>query len=397
MFVRANLAQLVVIWDWMVYAQVIPPMMRDLHLSYWQAGLPVTVLLSIMAVMQFVGGMLADRLPEPLLSVAALVAALVGSAVAWRAASLAALVWSRGLVGAGAGLSFIAGMRLAVRLYRGQQLSLAMGVFGSMVSMGILLSAAATPALEGLLGWRGVYALSASLTAALTLAYVVFDRRGLLPAMDPWPRQRGRVFSSLLEDARRLGDPTTWVAGFYHTASFGILLGLSSWLPALLTEAAGLGAQTAGRIMAAFAAVSVVGRMTGPAGSSLVGDRLHVGLSLLGLALSLEGLALVAGRASIWWLLVLVMTSGWLANHPFSTVMAGAAARDPEHAGAVLGALNVVALGMSMTLPVGFGWLKDMTNSFQASLVFFAAVAALGAGLSRFLSRGVRPAEVPVP
>ncbi len=393
MFPLANLAQLIIIFDWMLYAQVVPAVMRDLHLSYWQAGLPVTVLLLVMAVMQFAGGMLADRLPEPLLSFAALAFALAAGATAAVAHSLAPLVWSRAFNGVASGLSFIAGMRLASRLYIGRPLSLAMGVFGSMVNVGILLSAVTGPWLERALGWRGAFWLGAAVTGAVMVLYLVRGPRALRPSWDKRSRGDGNGSRSLRSDARRLVEPAVWVAGLCHTASFGILLALSSWFPALLTGGAHLGAAAAGRVMGLFALVGVVGRLSGPAAAARLGPRGHTALSLTGLALALLAVAAAAGRSSSWLLAGLVLLIGWMANYPFSTLQAGAAARDPEHAGAILGALNFIALGVAMTLPIGFGWLKDLTQSFHASVLFFAAVAAAGVGLSWFLPAAAGPPQ----
>lgn len=383
MFAVVNLAQLVIIFDWMIYASVVPSVMQDLHLSYWEAGLPITVLLAVMALMQFVGGSLADRYSEFLLSLVAMGAAVLGSAAAALAGSLTALILSRALNGVGSGLSFIAGMRMASRLYRGRSVALAMGVFGSMVNLGILLSAVAAVPLAGRFGWRGLFWVAAAGSLMIMALYPLVDRTALRP------RPRGSDAAvrpgSMLGELHRFLHPVTWIVGLAHCASFGLLLAMTNWFPTLLTGGAGLSPGYVSRIMGLFAAVGVAGRMSGGVIADRMGRRLHTALTQGLLGLVIAGFALPAQPAHPLRVTLLVLAVGWLANHPFSTLMSGAAASDPEHAGAVLGTLNMVALGVAMTLPVIFGWLIDQTHSFGAGLWFFAAAAWAGMLLSRFL------------
>ncbi|MHB9146156.1 MAG: MFS transporter [Symbiobacteriia bacterium] len=380
MYALVNVAQVLVIFNWMVYAAMVPSVMRDLHLSHWEAGLPITVLLAVMALMQFVGGALADRFPEGLISMTALASAVIAGVLAASSHSLALLVLSRAFNGLAAGLSFIAGMRLAARLFTGHRLAFNMGIFGSMVNVGILASSLVAPPLEVVLGWRGVFWVSAAAAAVVMALFPLVGGRTLMPG-----RQLAGPKFSLVRELPRLADRGTWVAALCHTASFGILLAASSWFPSLLTGILGITDSVVGRWMGAFALVGLVGRMSGANFAARLGARTHVAISLALLGVSLAAMAVFLAPGTAGLTLVLVLVVGGLSNQPFSTLMAEAATRDREHAGSALGALNMIALGGAMVLPVGFGWFKDWSGSFRPSLLFFAAVAWAGMLLSRYL------------
>ncbi len=243
---------------------------------------------------------------------------------------------------------------------------------------GVLLLGAGLSALlagltQGRLGWSAPGAVLPLAAGVLLLAgFVVSQRRGRSPMLDL------RLFRHRPFVAATIGALVTGVS----------IIGLMSYLPAMLQHAHGLGALATAALLAIWSGTSAV--VAQQAGRLPLGGRHQVAL---GLVLAAAGNLVLLGFAATWspvrmvvGLVVGGIGSG-LVNGALPRVAVGSV--PPDRAAMGSGANNTAryvgsALGVAMIVTIATG----ASNGPNLSLVVSAVVAATGAGVVLLLRDG---------
>lgn len=341
----------------------------DFQLTATEKGLLVAAPLLSGALLRLVVGPSSDRYGTKVTGAALLVCELVVLIGGWLAPPSYGQTLAVG-VGLGvAGASFAVALPLASRVYPLSHQGLAMGIAASANSGGVL-AAFFAPRLGHALGWQatfGAMAIPVLVTLALFLLLVrePSARAGRQPVA-PW-------WAGTLELLR---EPGTYFFCLLYAITFGGFVGLGSFLPIFLHDQYGLDSLDAGSVTALCV---LAGSLARPLGG-YAADRFG-GLRLLSLLFpALAALALGAGQFLPvgWEAIVLVLTVGTMGlgnGAVFQAVWHGFAKQIGTASG-VIGAAG--GLG-GFLLPAGLGALKDVTGSYRAGFVLFAAAAAAAA------------------
>lgn len=133
------------------------------------------------------------------------------------------------------------------------------GLYIATMSGGAMLAAAAAVPLAGAWGWRPAVAIWA---APALLAAAVWAVRMRRPAPAPAVTVTGAEDDGGPVRLRR--SPVAWGMALFLGAQAAAYYTMTTWLPTLLTDEAGVPAGTAGTAMSAFQALGIAGSLTVP-------------------------------------------------------------------------------------------------------------------------------------
>ncbi|SEC65912.1 Predicted arabinose efflux permease, MFS family [Rhizobiales bacterium GAS188] len=262
----------------------LPAIARELDLSLFSIGLIISIFSLIAAVGGIFIGSLADRFGSLRLIVTGLALGGLASLAGSFAESGQALLASRVVEGFGFILATTSTPSLIVAVTSAAERSKALGVWSMYMPAGMSSMMVFGALLSALLGWRGIW----QLTAALNLAYapviwLVFRTRATPKRAGAQPSPRFReVFAAALQPGPLL------LAGCF-TAYAGNFLALTGFLPLMLERSGEASAAFAG-FLTAFV---VAANMLGNAASGFIAER---GLSrpqIIAIAAAIMGIAAV--------------------------------------------------------------------------------------------------------
>lgn len=269
----------------------------------------------------------------------------------------------------------------------------AMGIKQTGYPVGAMLMAATLPALALAVGWRSSIALIGLLVVASGMATVVLYR-------DP-PRE-GRAVARGVSLGRDLGQllrtPKLWVLSAIAMMLVAAQMGLVSYLALYFSEVVllhllpdqGVRLMAAGGFLALVQAGGIAGRVAWGMLSDRLGRRMLV-MAAIGVLSAL--LALVVAYLSpglpLWLLGMVVFAYGSVALGWNGLYQASAV----EAAGKKHSAMGV---GFTMTLtqvgvvggPPLFGFIVDLTGSYQPAWLFLGCISLLGALLAALCPDG---------
>lgn len=348
----------------------------ELHLDAAQKGLMVATPVLAGALLRVVVGVMVDRLQPRLAGIIAQVIVLVGLATAWLVGIHSfAQVLTLGAVLGMAGASFAIALPLASRWYPPQYQGIALGIAGAGNS-GTVLGALFAPSLARAFGWINVLGLAA---IPLAIAFVVY----LLCARDapnaPPPKGPLEYLSVL-----RISD--AWWFMFFYSVSFGGFVGLASSLTIYFNAEYGLDPVAAGYFTAACV---FAGSLVRPVGGALA-DRVG-GIRALTVLYIVAAtmLALASFHPTQAWralaLFVVGMLSLGMGN---GSVFQLVPQRFRREIGVITGLVGMTGGVGGFYLASSLGYSKQLTGSYQAGLLTFAALAAIAViGLTSVKSR----------
>lgn len=362
----------------------LPPALDILAAHYQIDYFELSALLSALfwshALLQLPGGILADRLGLNRslgLGLGLMVLGNLGGGA--EGSFLGALIW-RVVVGMGTGVTYAAGIKLAALEAPLGRAGAGQAYFGGSLVLGSIISFLLLPGLAAQ-DWRWSFWLPAAFGLGL------FPWSIFLPAyrQSATPSQwRGLV--------RVVASPAPWALGLLHSLSWGSIITLGNWMPALMADAFGSTDTARFAFMGAAAmAASGISRAAGgfilaklaprraALGSMLVVAALYLGLfaappaALTVLLLLLSVIAISANFAAIFQLAYQHSPASWL--------------------GGTLGLVNMVANLGAIFLTILMGWVKDSSGEFTTA---FGVMSLLAVGVfltSRFLLGRARAAQ----
>lgn len=394
-----SLSTFMLLVDLTIVSIAAPALAEELHSSFSALQWTVDVYVLVLAALLMAAGSLSDRLGHRRVFVAGLVVFALASLACGLAPNTGVLVAARGVQGLGAAAMYATNAALLAAAYAGRDRSVAFGVWGAANGA----AAAAGPILGGVLtehvGWRSIFFVNlpvavvavalarigvpggrgsatgrldvpgvAGFTLAATLAVYGLIRAGDAGWSDPGTVGvlAGAVVAAgaflLLErhradpmlDLRLFRRPAFAVLMFGAAAltasAFANLVFVSLWAQSVL----GLGAMSAGLVLAPLAAVAFV--VAGAGGRLLhaVPPRHTIGWGLLLVAAG-TALCTLAGPDSGWPALVPGLCVSGVGVGLCTPALASAtlAVVPPQRAGMASGASNTFRqLGYALALPV---------------------------------------------
>lgn len=315
----------------------------------------------VYAALQIPSGLLADRLgPRRLATAGALLMAL-GSAAFGLAPTLPALYAARFVVGLGASVIFVSGMRLAASWFPPREYGMMSGLMVTAGGLGNLLGTTPLAVMVEALGWPGAFEVVAGATAALAgLAWVVVrDHPAEMGHVSLEGAVPGRPVSVLEGLYQVLGNRRTWPPfliffGLYGT--FGTFAGL--WGVPFLRDVYGFPARRA----AGYALLLSLGFMVGGPVVGRLSDRFgtrRLPAVLLSAAGALLWGLLTVARPPESWLPALYLALGLTGSGVTLTWPLGREVNPPALAGLAVGAVNVGGFVGVALLQVLTGFLLD--------------------------------------
>jgi len=349
---------------------------KSFGLTPAQKGLMVAVPVLSGAVLRLVAGVAVDHIGPKRTGIIAQLLVLAGLGAAWLLGVHSYnQVLLLGLLLGVAGASFAVALPLASRWYPAEYQGLALGIAGAGNS-GTALAALFAPGLAQVYGWQNVIGLAALPLSIALVVYVLFAK----DAPNRPPAKRLAEYMDVLK-----ARDAWWLMALYGV-TFGGFVGLSSSLTIYFNAEYGLSPVIAGFFTSACV---FAGSFIRPVGGALA-DRFG-GVRALSVVylLAALGLALVSfPQASPWIALGLMMFTMMALGAGNGAVFQLAPQRFSKEIGVVTGLVGATGGAGGFYLASSLGWAKQVTGSYQAGLLAFAALALVALlGLTGVKSR----------
>ncbi|GAA4480628.1 MFS transporter [Gluconacetobacter asukensis] len=382
--------------------------MADMHMSYTQMGLLLSVFAWAYLAGQVPTGLLADRFDSRFLLGAGLVLWSCAQMAFGLMHGIAGLFLARIGLGLGETPLFLSGTRALVRWYQPRERGRPLGLFNGSAALGPALAPPLLLAIMALWGWRGMSVAIGAASLVLAFVWIRFYRDpadlDLSVAMrKALPRSDAPVPASITQSLRAdlghlLRQRSSWVLTAGYAGVIYLTWLYATWMPAWLQTSRHLTIGQAGML-------SALPQFCGFAGSVLGGvvvDRLAArGVGLLNacraplvLAMLVAAIAttlttlhtplavMVAFMAIALFAGGLAISCGWM----LGTVIAA------EHRVATLQAIQNTGGSLGGALaPAITGLLADRFGSFTPSLL---TAGAIGLGTVAIYQIGLRPEDV---
>jgi MFS family permease len=384
---------LVIVYMWvanylirMALGALLPPIMRDLGLSYSLAGVLSSALFWGYMTMQLPAGILGDRFGRRRMLMIGIAIGIVGCACTGLAGSLTALIAARVLTGLGQGFFFSNDRVLIGATTPPARIALGQGISFSGAGLGTTLGLILAGVLGTLMPWRWVFylfTLPPLLALFLLWRFVPEPPHATAPPDPDWPFRR----------VVRTRD--FWLLAVTGVAPAYCQFLLGTWGPMLFTE---IGVTE----LARAASLSSFQGIVAPLGlvvSGILADRLHrrglhrklvIAGGLLLMVICLVAMAaVVRAHGSPALLAALVLATSlfmWCTWSPVYAIMGELF--PPSVLGKAFGLLNCVVFLGGVASPTLTGIIRDHAGTFAPAVLVSAALP----GVAMVLALWLRPA-----
>ncbi|MBB5696131.1 nitrate/nitrite transporter [Muricoccus pecuniae] len=361
---------------WVMLGPLAVQIARDLQLDAAQRGLMVAVPVLAGALLRMVNGIAVDRIGPKLTGAIGQLVVLAGLLISWWfGVHSFAQVLLLGIVLGQAGASFAVALPLASRWYPPEMQGIALGIAGAGNS-GTVFASLFAPTLAAHFGWSNVFGLAA---IPLGIVFVIY----LILAKDSPDRPPPK---SLPEYLRVFREGDAWWFMFFYFVTFGGFVGLASSLSFYFNDQYGLDPVLAGYFTAACV---FAGSLVRPVGGALA-DRVG-GIWALSIMYGVAAVALIVVSFGLpqAWMALLVFVIGMLAlGMGNGSVFQLVPQRFRSEIGVMTGLVGMTGGIGGFYLASSLGYSKQLTGSYQAGFLLFAALAVLALlGLTAVKSR----------
>ena len=335
----------------------------DLGLTHSQKGLMVATPVLAGALLRLVMGVLVDHLKPKMAGAIGQVIVLCALAFAWQYGIHSyeeTLIL--GLFLGVAGASFAVALPLASRWYPPEHQGTALGIAGAGNS-GTAMAALFGPGLAAAFGWVNVFGLALIPLSIVFVLYLVMAKDA--PECPP--------AKSLSEYLKVLQDKDSWWFMFFYSVTFGGFVGLASSLTIYFNTQYGLDAKMAGYFTAACV---FAGSLVRPIGGN-VADRIG-GIKSLTVMYMLAAifLAIVSiGLPEAWQALAIFVCAMLSLGMGNGAVFQLVPQRFRKEIGVMTGLVGMAGGVGGFYLASSLGYSKQVTGSYQAGFLIFAALA----------------------
>ena len=361
---------------WVLLGPLAVQIAQDLHLTAAQKGLMVATPVLAGALLRMVMGILVDHLKPKLTGLIGQVIVIAALLIAWRFGIHSyTQVLVLGLALGVAGASFAVALPLASRWYPPEHQGKALGIAGAGNS-GTVFAALLAPGLAAAYGWSNVFGIAA---IPLVVALVVYV--WLAKDSPECPSAK-----SLTEYLKVLRDKDAWWFMFFYSVTFGGFVGLASSLTIYFNDQYGLSPVIAGYLTAACV---FAGSLMRPIGGT-VADRIG-GIKTLSFMYVLAAgfIVLVSfGMREVWMALVLFVCAMLALGMGNGAVFQLVPQRFRKEIGVMTGLVGMAGGIGGFYLASSLGYSKQLSGSYQAGLLIFAALAIVAlTGLTKVKRR----------
>ena len=368
-------------------ALLLPVIRKDLGLSFTQGGSLAAATTLVYALMQIPAGYLSDRYsPKRLFCIGILGSTLLALTFGLVANYWQALV-NQALSGLFRALLFTPGMALLTGWFPPNRRATATGLYLVGGYSGSVIFNLVGPLLVAAFDWRFSFISIASVGIIAILFLIRFGK-------DPSPageRQKG----SMLEALQLFRYKVMWVCGGIQYIRFGVVQGITFWLPSLLINEKGLSLQEAGFIIALQVVLMSPSNIVG----GYISDRLKnpilvIAVSLIVLGIT-TGFLITANNMILLVALILInaiflqMYFGPLFSIPVEIL-------GVPKAGISTGFSNFFANIGGFSAAYLLGALKDRSGAFKPGFFLICGACFLGLALTLVLARMRRKAIGPI-
>jgi nitrate/nitrite transporter NarK len=366
-------------------ALLLPVIRKDLGLSFTQGGSLAAAGTLVYALMQIPAGYLSDRFsPKRLFSIG-----ILGSTILALTFGLVTNYWqalaNQTLSGLFRALLFTPGMALLTGWFPSNRRATATGLYLIGGYSGSVIFNLVGPLLVARFDWRFSFISIASLGIIAILFLLRFGKDA------PTTGERQKV--NMLEALHLFRYQVMWVCGGIQYIRFGVVQGITYWLPSLLINEKGLSLQLAGFITA----IQVIFLSPSNILGGYVSDRLKNPILVIGVSLSVlgmtTGLMITANNMILLVALILInaiflqMYFGPLFSVPVEIL-------GVRRAGISSGFSNFFANIGGFTTTYLLGVLKDSTGVFKHGFLAISGACFVGLALTFVLARMRREALI---
>jgi len=350
---------------WVILGPLGVQISKYLGLTPAQKGLMVAVPVLAGAALRVVMGLMVDRLQPKRTGIIGQLVVIAALAVAWRLGvhSYGQVLFLGVFLGV-AGASFAVALPLASRWYPAEHQGKAMGIAGAGNS-GTALAALFAPGLAAAFGWNNVFGLVLIPLAAVLVVYALIAR----DAPNPPPAK------SLAQYGKVMRDRDAWWFMFFYSVTFGGFVGLASSLTIYFNAQYGLDAKTAGYFTAACVFAGSLVRPVGGAVADRVGGIRSLSVMYVVAALALGVVSL--GLPSVWMAAAVFVVAMLALGMGNGAVFQLVPQRFRKDIGVMTGLVGMAGGVGGFYLASSLGYSKQLTGSYQAGLLIFAALALL--------------------
>jgi sugar phosphate permease len=366
-------------------ALLLPIIRKDLGLSFTQGGSLAAAGTLVYALMQIPAGYLSDRFsPKRLFSIG-----ILGTTILALTFGLVANYWqalaSQTLSGFFRALLFTPGMALLTGWFPSNRRATATGLYLIGGYSGSVIFNLAGPLLVARFDWRFSFISIASVGIIAILFLLRFGKDA------PNTGEQQKV--NILEAFHLFRYKIMWVCGGIQYIRFGVVQGITYWLPSLLINEKGLSLQIAGFITA----IQVIFMSPSNILGGYVSDRLKNPILVIGVSLSVlgitTGLLITANNMTLVVALIIInaiflqMYFGPLFSVPVEIL-------GVRRAGISSGFSNFFANIGGFTTTYLLGALKDSTGVFKHGFFAISGACFVGLALTFILARMRRKALI---
>ena len=368
-------------------ALLLPIIRKDLGLSFTQGGSLAAAGTLVYALMQIPAGYLSDRFsPKRLFSIGILGSTILSLTFGLVTNYCQALA-NQTLSGFFRALLFTPGMALLTGWFPSNRRATATGLYLIGGYSGSVIFNLVGPLLVARFDWRFSFISIASVGIIAILFLLRFGKDA------PTMGERQKV--NMLEAFHLFRYKIMWVCGGIQYIRFGVVQGITYWLPSLLINEKGLSLQLAGFITA----IQVIFMSPSNILGGYVSDRLKNPILVIGVSLSVlgitTGLLITANNMILLVALILInaiflqMYFGPLFSVPVEIL-------GVRRAGISSGFSNFFANIGGFTTTYLLGALKDTTGLFKAGFFAISGACFVGLVLTFILARIRYKAIVPM-
>ncbi len=368
-------------------ALLLPIIRKDLGLSFTQGGSLAAATTLVYALMQIPAGYLSDRFSPKRLFCIGIFGSTILALTFGLATSYHQALVNQTLSGFFRALLFTPGMALLTGWFPPNRRATATGLYLIGGASGSVIFNLVGPLLVAGFGWRFSFVSIASVGIVAILFLMRFGK-------DP-PTLAERQKGNILEPLRLFRHKIMWVCGGIQFVRFGVVQGITYWLPSLLVNEKGLSLQLAGFIVAIQVILLSPSNILG----GYISDRLRNPILVIGTSLAVLGITtglMVTARSMIFLVVLIFINAVFLQMYFGPLFSVAVEILGVRKAGISVGFSNCFANIGAFSATFLLGALKDTTGAFKPGFLTICGACFVGLGLTFVLARMRNTTDLPM-
>jgi predicted MFS family arabinose efflux permease len=359
--------------DKFIYPPIIPLMVKDIHISFAQAGFLMGIIGIVGIFVAIPGGIMISRIGIRTSGVIGLLITALGSLIIVTVTNYWLMVVGRGIAGSAERLVQIVGLTIIGVFIPRERNALAQGVLGAMIPISVAISGSTMGFFGNVYGWRSVFTVSIITQVVIAVMFYLLFLRAERPEPKAPQASFGQIPSSKPESI--WGNLEIWkltiIWGCFQGGSFII----ATWFPTYLKEILKVDVGIASLMASIGWWIAIISSIVIGWLSDISGRRkIWIVGSSIGVAICGFILPVVFTAAP---LLVLIAIAGLFASilPPTLMAMVPEVVKDKRQ---IPQAFGILSAGLSLALfivPTFAGWLRDMSGAFTSTLYLMACLS----------------------